>query len=76
MNPDAIVSATEVTRRYGEGDAAVDALRGITLDFPPGAFNFSFGFLIGEELLGKMSTQRPNQICLFLSLGLSRIKFH
>src|SRR5881275_689338 len=38
MSPDAIVSATEVTRRYGEGDAAVDALRGVTLDFPAGAF--------------------------------------
>ena len=33
-----IVSSHEVTRRYGEGDAAVDALRGITLDFPAGAF--------------------------------------
>ena len=33
-----IVSSREVTRRYGEGDAAVDALRGITLDFPAGAF--------------------------------------
>ncbi|HEX4718718.1 MAG TPA: ABC transporter ATP-binding protein [Thermoleophilaceae bacterium] len=38
MSSEPIVSATEVTRRYGEGDAAVDALRGITLDFPPGAF--------------------------------------
>jgi putative ABC transport system ATP-binding protein len=43
MNPDAIVSATEVTRRYGEGDAAVDALRGITLDFPPAAFTAIMG---------------------------------
>lgn len=43
MDPDAIVSAREVTRRYGEGDAAVDALRGITLDFPPGAFTAIMG---------------------------------
>ena len=34
----AVVSARDVTRRYGEGDAAVDALRGITLDIPPGQF--------------------------------------
>jgi putative ABC transport system ATP-binding protein len=43
MDPDAIVSAKEVTRRYGEGDTAVDALRGITLDFPPGAFTAIMG---------------------------------
>ena len=43
MDPDAIVSAREVTRRFGEGDAAVDALRGITLDFPPGAFTAIMG---------------------------------
>jgi putative ABC transport system ATP-binding protein len=34
----AVVSAQDVTRRYGEGDAAVDALRGITLDILPGQF--------------------------------------
>ena len=34
----AVVSARDVTRRYGEGDAAVDALRGITLDILPGQF--------------------------------------
>jgi putative ABC transport system ATP-binding protein len=28
----AIVSATDVARRYGEGDAAVDALRGVSLE--------------------------------------------
>jgi putative ABC transport system ATP-binding protein len=43
MDPDAIVSATAVTRRYGEGDAAVDALRGISLDFPPGAYTAIMG---------------------------------
>src|ERR1700682_109940 len=30
------VSATDVTRRYGEGDPAVDALRGVSLDVRPG----------------------------------------
>ncbi|MGB2874815.1 MAG: ABC transporter ATP-binding protein [Gaiellaceae bacterium] len=30
--PSAVVAARDVTRRYGEGDTAVDALRGITLD--------------------------------------------
>src|SRR4051794_15301087 len=43
MDLEAIVSAKEVTRRYGEGDAAVDALRGITLDFPSGAFTAIMG---------------------------------
>jgi putative ABC transport system ATP-binding protein len=38
MAGDAIVSAHQVTRRYGEGDAAVDALRGVSLDFPEGGF--------------------------------------
>ena len=33
-----IVSAIDLTKRYGEGDAAVDALRGITVDFPRGRF--------------------------------------
>ena len=32
----AVVVASGVTRRYGEGDTAVDALRGITLDIAPG----------------------------------------
>jgi hypothetical protein len=26
-----VVSATDLTRRYGEGDTAVDALRGVSL---------------------------------------------
>src|SRR3954454_19736224 len=43
MAPEAIVSARDVTRRYGEGEAAVDALRGITLDFPAGGFTAIMG---------------------------------
>jgi putative ABC transport system ATP-binding protein len=31
-----VVSAHEVTRRYGEGEAAVDALQGVSLDVKPG----------------------------------------
>ena len=31
----AVVTASEVTRRYGEGDTAVDALRGVTLEVAP-----------------------------------------
>ena len=31
-----VVSATEVTRRYGEGEAAVDALRGVSLEVKSG----------------------------------------
>ena len=33
-----IVSATDVHRRYGEGEAAVDALAGVTAAFPAGRF--------------------------------------
>jgi putative ABC transport system ATP-binding protein len=32
----AVVKATELTRRYGEGEAAVDALRGVSLAVRPG----------------------------------------
>jgi putative ABC transport system ATP-binding protein len=31
----AVVTAHEITRRYGEGDTAVDALRGVSLDVAP-----------------------------------------
>ena len=31
----AVVTATEITRRYGEGDTAVDALRGVSLEVAP-----------------------------------------
>ncbi len=34
----AAVSGTGLTRRYGEGDTAVDALRGIDIDVPRGEF--------------------------------------
>jgi len=33
-----VIAATDVTRRYGGGDAAVDALKGVTLDVPAGQF--------------------------------------
>ena len=33
-----MVEGRELRRRYGEGDAAVDALDGVTLDFPDGRF--------------------------------------
>jgi putative ABC transport system ATP-binding protein len=32
----AVVSAIDVTRRYGEGEAVVDALQGVSLDVKPG----------------------------------------
>jgi putative ABC transport system ATP-binding protein len=34
--PDAVVSAHDVVRRYGDGDTAVDALRGVSLDVTRG----------------------------------------
>jgi putative ABC transport system ATP-binding protein len=33
-----IVAAHEITRRYGEGEAAVDALRGVSVGIAPGEF--------------------------------------
>jgi putative ABC transport system ATP-binding protein len=39
----AAVSAQEVTRRYGAGEAAVDALRGVSLDVPAGQFTAIMG---------------------------------
>jgi putative ABC transport system ATP-binding protein len=36
--PATIVQARDLTRRYGEGEAAVDALAGVSVDFPPGRF--------------------------------------
>jgi len=38
-----VVSAKDVTRRYGEGDTAVDALRGVSLDVPRGALTAVMG---------------------------------
>jgi putative ABC transport system ATP-binding protein len=40
---DSIVSATEVHRRYGEGEAAVDALDGVTVAFEQGRFHAIMG---------------------------------
>jgi putative ABC transport system ATP-binding protein len=39
----AIVAATDLTRRYGEGEAAVDALRGVSVAFPSGRFTAIMG---------------------------------
>jgi len=38
-----VVSATELTRRYGEGETAVDALRGISLEIQPGQLTAIMG---------------------------------
>jgi putative ABC transport system ATP-binding protein len=37
------VSAQDLTRRYGEGDTAVDALRGVSLDVPKGQLTAVMG---------------------------------
>jgi putative ABC transport system ATP-binding protein len=41
--PSAVVASRDVTRRYGEGDTAVDALRGITLDVSQGKLTAVMG---------------------------------
>ncbi|MDX6555369.1 MAG: putative transport system ATP-binding protein [Miltoncostaeaceae bacterium] len=38
MGDGPVVVAREVARRYGEGTTAVDALRGVSIDFPRGQF--------------------------------------
>ncbi len=40
---EAIVQASELRKRYGTGDAAVDALDGVTVDFKPGVYNAIMG---------------------------------
>src|ERR1700739_1365933 len=37
-DPVAIVQAQGLSKRYGEGEAAVDALVGVSVEFPPGRF--------------------------------------
>src|SRR5919204_3747179 len=39
----AVVAATGLTRRFGEGDSAVDALRGVSLEVPEGQFTAVMG---------------------------------
>jgi putative ABC transport system ATP-binding protein len=39
----AVVSAQNLTRRYGEGETAVDALRGVSLDVPKGQLTAVMG---------------------------------
>ena len=38
-----VVVATDVTRRYGAGDTAVDALRGVSVSVPSGALTAVMG---------------------------------
>ena len=38
-----VLSASDLTRRYGEGDTAVDALRGVSLDIPKGQLTAVMG---------------------------------
>jgi putative ABC transport system ATP-binding protein len=38
-----VITASELTRRYGEGDTAVDALRGVSVDVPEGELTAVMG---------------------------------
>ena len=42
-NGSAVVVARDVTRRYGDGDTAVDALRGVSVDVPAGKLTAVMG---------------------------------
>src|SRR5688572_33000830 len=39
----AVVKGTDIVRRYGEGDTAVDALRGVSVDIAPGRLTAVMG---------------------------------
>src|SRR4051812_30540820 len=41
--PAAVVTARDVVRRYGEGDTAVDALRGVSVDIAEGRLTAVMG---------------------------------
>src|SRR5919199_4286574 len=41
--PSAVVAARDITRRYGEGDTAVDALRGVSLEIQQGKLTAVMG---------------------------------
>ena len=41
--PEAVVSASELQRRFGQGDTAVDALRGVSIDVPKGRLTAVMG---------------------------------
>jgi putative ABC transport system ATP-binding protein len=43
VTTDVVVAASGITRRYGEGDAAVDALRGVDVQIPRGQFTAVMG---------------------------------
>jgi putative ABC transport system ATP-binding protein len=43
MTEQAVVVARDVTRRYGQGDAVVDALRGVSAEFSKGQFTAIMG---------------------------------
>jgi putative ABC transport system ATP-binding protein len=41
--PEPVVRGKELTRRFGDGAGAVDALRGVSVDFEPGSFTAIMG---------------------------------
>ena len=62
-----VVSATDLTRRYGEGDTAVDALRGVSLDVPKGQLTAVMGPSGSGNLLPMLTAEE--NIVLPLSIA-------
>jgi ABC-type multidrug transport system ATPase subunit len=61
-----VVAASDVTRRFGEGDSAVDALRGVSLEIPEGQFTA----VMGPSGSGK-STTSSSRCSVAAALGSS-----
>ena len=64
LEPEAelVVSADRLTRRYGDGDTAVDALRGVSLDIPRGQLVEKDRGLILAPELGMLAQQSVDQV--------------